>query len=124
VTLIPFFNAKGMSAQNFYYLIVAVGFGAGFWAVIVTIAAESFGTNIRSTVTTTVPNFIRGSLFFISLLFTSIQVYLKPTLGVDQALIWSAILTGVVSLAIPLIAVFRLEETYGKDLDYLENVKD
>jgi len=124
VTLIPFFNAKGMSAQNFYYLIVAVGFGAGFWAVIVTIAAESFGTNIRSTVTTTVPNFIRGSLFFISLLFTSIQVYLKPTLGVDQALIWSAVLTGVVSLAIPLIAVFRLEETYGKDLDYLEDVKN
>jgi MFS family permease len=124
VTLIPFFNAKGMSAQNFYYLIVAVGFGAGFWAVIVTIAAESFGTNIRSTVTTTVPNFIRGSLFFISLLFTSIQVYLKPTIGVDQALIWSAVLTGVVSLAIPLIAVFRLEETYGKDLDYLEDVKN
>ncbi len=120
VTLIPFFNANGITAATYYWIIVAVGIGAGFWAVIVTIAAESFGTNLRSTVTTTVPNFIRGALFFISLLFTYLQVLLKSSLGKEQALIWSAIITGCIMIIIPLLTVFTMKETYGKELDYTE----
>ncbi|WP_347157493.1 MFS transporter [Pontibacter chitinilyticus] len=100
------------SLDMFYTLCVALGFASGYWAVFVTIAAEQFGTNIRATVTTTVPNFVRGAVVPLTLSFQA----LKDSFG----LVPTAALLGALSLAIAVVSILTLEETYGKDLDYTE----
>lgn len=109
-----FLLARGCSSATFYLIILLLGFGMGYWAVFVTIAAEQFGTNIRATVATTVPNFIRGSLVPIALSFN----YLKLQAGI----VTSAAVVGGVCFLIALWALRGLEETHGKDLDYTEPV--
>ena len=98
----------------FYALCVALGFSIGYWAVIVTIASEQFGTNIRSTVTTTVPNFIRGSVVPITILFE----LLRGSLG----MVYSALAVGIICVTIAFFALYHLKETFGKDLNYLEKI--
>ena len=107
-----YFTAAGASATYFYTTMVITGIGTGFWAVIITNAAEQFGTNIRATVTTTVPNLIRGSLPIMSVCFALLQ-------GSYSKLI-SAEILAVVIIILPLIALYYTEETFGKDLNYLE----
>ena len=68
-----YFLATGISAATFYLIILFLGFGVGYWAVFVTVAAEQFGTNIRATVATTVPNFIRGSVVPLTLAFNFLK---------------------------------------------------
>ncbi|MCE1227370.1 MAG: MFS transporter, partial [Geobacteraceae bacterium] len=60
VAVVVYFMAGGVSAEAFYGICGLLGFGIGYWAIFVTIAAEQFGTNLRATVATTVPNFVRG----------------------------------------------------------------
>lgn len=107
-----YFNARGVSAQYFYMIIGFIGFGTGFWAVVVTNAAEQFGTNLRNTVATTVPNFIRGSLPLLIFLYKGLQAYFSP--------LHSAAIVAVVCIIVPLIAVHYSAETYGKELEYVE----
>jgi putative MFS transporter len=86
----------------------------GYWPIFVTIPAEQFGTNIRATVTTTVPNFIRASLIPINAAFAALSVgYGMITAGY--------IMMGILSL-IALISISQLKESFSKDLDYLEEV--
>ncbi|HEX2394335.1 MAG TPA: hypothetical protein VHI78_03260, partial [Bacteroidales bacterium] len=86
----------------------------GLWAIFVTAAAEQFGTNIRATVTTTAPNFVRGATILMTFLLGS----LTPVTG-----LWtSGVIVGVIFIGIALASVFFTEETYGKDLDYSENI--
>jgi hypothetical protein len=86
----------------------------GLWAIFVTAAAEQFGTNIRATVTTTAPNFVRGATILMTLLLGS----LSPVTG-----LWTAgVVTGIIFIGIALVSVFFTEETYGKELDYLEQI--
>ena len=99
-------------AFSFYMLCAFLGFCNGYWTLFITIAAELFGTNIRATVATTIPNFVRGATIPLASLF----VYLKPTFGVINA----GLILGVATAAIALISLFFLEETFTKDLDYLE----
>jgi putative MFS transporter len=96
----------------FYVNCFLLGFGVGYWALFVTIAAEQFGTNLRSTVATTVPNFIRGTVLPLTLAFE----FLRPHLGIIQG----ALVVGVVTIIIALIALRSLGETFGKDLNFLE----
>ncbi len=112
VSIVVYLNADGMNSQEFIWLVLFLGFASGYWATFVTIASEQFGTNLRATVTTTVPNFVRGSLVLATLSFTA----LKASLGIIN----SALVVGFVSLAIALFALYQLKETFGKDLDYLE----
>jgi hypothetical protein len=98
----------------FYTLAFSVGFGVGYWAVFVTVASEQFGTNIRATVTTTVPNFARGALIPITLAYTGLQV-----LGLS--VVASAAIVGALCLALAAWAVWTMPETHGKDLDYIED---
>ncbi|MEP7236171.1 MAG: MFS transporter [Ignavibacteriota bacterium] len=107
-----YFTIAAGSIESFYFVCALLGFGAGFWAIFVTIASEQFGTNIRATVTTTVPNFVRGALVPITALFRGLQ----GSTGTTS----SAIIVGSLTLAIALIALSRLEETFHKDLDYIE----
>ncbi|MBI4061521.1 MAG: MFS transporter [Elusimicrobia bacterium] len=107
-----YLNLRGASLGAFYATCAALGFFSGYWAVFVTIASEQFGTNIRATVTTTVPNFVRGSLVAVSALF---QV-LKP----GQGILGAAAVVGALCFALALSSLMGLRETFGKDLDYLE----
>ena len=107
-----YFNAEGLSANLFYAAMVVMGLGTGFWAVIVTNAAEQFGTNIRATVATTVPNFIRGSLPLISLLFALLQNSFSK--------VHAAAILAFFIIVLPLLALYFTEETFGKELDYVE----
>ena len=107
-----FLFSRGLTASGFYTLCVFLGIATGYWVVFVTMASEQFGTNLRSTVTTTAPNFVRGSLILVTLLFT----FLKPHFGIINA----ALVVGTLAITIAFISLFQLDETYGKDLDYIE----
>jgi MFS family permease len=112
VGFVMYFMAGGKSATYFYGAMVITGIGTGFWAVIITNAAEQFGTNIRATVTTTVPNLIRGSLPIMSICFALLQGSFNK--------IVSAEILAVFIIVLPLIALHYTEETFGKDLNYTE----
>ena len=101
------------SVPAFYLLCVALGFSTGYWAVFVTVAAEQFGTNLRATATTTVPNFVRGAVVPL----TSVFQALAPVIG----LTWSGLTVGVTTLVLGFAAVALLAETHGRDLDFLED---
>jgi hypothetical protein len=107
-----YFLVGGTSLDAFYGACGLVGFGSGYWAMFVTSASEQFGTNLRATVTTSVPNVVRGS----AVLCTWGFVGLKDALGVQGA----AIAVGVASFTMASAALLALKETYGKDLDFLE----
>ncbi len=107
-----YFSATGISAGSFYIICGLLGFGIGYWAIFVTVAAEQFGTNLRATVATTVPNFVRGMTIPITMLF---QVARK-VLGLEMG----ALAVGALCLVIALISLSLLQETFHKDLDYFE----
>lgn len=108
-----YFSSFGMSANAFYAIIFLLGITQGYWTVFITVASEQFGTNLRATVTTTVPNFVRGSFIGVSALFG----VLKAT----QLGMWNAaIAVGVISIGLGFLALYKLKETYNKDLDYIE----
>jgi putative MFS transporter len=109
---IAYFTLGRQSVEAFYGLCVLLGLTGGYWALFVTIGAEQFGTDIRATVTTTVPNFVRGAVPLMTLSF----VALKPALGVAS----SGALVGLVIFVLSFVALFGLDETFHKDLDYLE----
>ncbi len=96
----------------FYMSCLGLGFASGYWALFVTIAAEQFGTNIRSTVATTVPNFVRGAVVPLTLSFQ----YFKNQYGVIEG----ASIVAMVCVVMAFAALFGLQETYGKQLDYVE----
>jgi len=112
LSIVWFFNLQGSDVTTLYIVSALLGFGTGFWAIFVTMAAEQFGTNIRATVATTVPNMVRGSLTLVSLLFTQLQS------SVDY--VKAGWITGIVVIIIGIVSVILAEETYHKDLNYLE----
>ncbi|MCF8248074.1 MAG: MFS transporter [Saprospiraceae bacterium] len=110
---IVWYLTSGDISQNLFYLkIFLIGFGVGYWAIFVTIAAENFGTNLRATVTTTVPNFARGALVLIVPFFKAMKV--------EFGQIGGAYAVGATCVIIALTVLYFLPETYGKDLDYVE----
>jgi len=106
-----YFVFGGRSLGTFYAACAVLGFGTGYWAVFVTVASEQFGTNIRATATTTVPNFVRGSVPILTTSFVALK---------SHGLVWSAVIVGSVTVAVALVALFGLEETYGKSLEFVE----
>jgi hypothetical protein len=105
-------SARSTTAAHYYALCGLLGVANGYWALFITNAAEQFGTNLRATVATAVPNLIRGSTILITLLF----VALKDSTGV----VGSAALVGSLCLTIAMLSVLGSGETFGKDLDYIE----
>lgn len=101
------------SAATYYLMCFLLGAGTGYWAIFVTIAAEQFGTNIRSTAANTIPNFVRGSVNIV-VLFFSILLSLQFNDG------WSALIVGVFFIMLALFSLSKLKETFGKDLNYFE----
>lgn len=110
-----FYNLLSFSnPEAVYAFCVGLGFFSGYWAVLLTGAAEQFGTNIRATVTTSIPNWIRGSLVLSTLLWEAF----KDGLGFSGHL--AALLTGIVVYGFAILSAWQLRETYGASLDFVE----
>lgn len=107
-----FMQSDKSTAASMYWIAAGLGFATGFWAIFVTMGAEQFGTNLRATAATTIPNMVRGSLPLMLLLFNGLQVsftYLE-----------SGMITGAIVMIISIVAVIFTEETFHKELDYVE----
>jgi len=112
---IYFFSGNIKNDATMYAACAALGFSTGFWAIFVTMGAEQFGTNLRATAATTIPNMVRGSLPLINLMFVN---WFQNING--WSFVNSAIVTGIIVMAITLIAAYFTEETFHKDLNYVE----
>lgn len=111
---ILYFLYGGTSVFVFYSIVTFIGFATGYWAVFISTASELFGTNIRATATTTAPNFVRASTILISLLLNLII----SVFAVDKLL--ATKITGCIIIGIGFVALYFLEETFAKDLNYVE----
>ncbi|MFZ9718327.1 MAG: MFS transporter, partial [Chitinophagaceae bacterium] len=112
---ILFYSPLNSTDQTMYLFCAMLGFGTGFWAIFVTMGAEQFGTNLRATAATTIPNMVRGALPLMNLLFVQV---LQMKMG--YTLIESGIITGIIVMSITLVAAYFTEETFHKDLNYIE----
>jgi putative MFS transporter len=112
VSAFTYLGSKGITHDKFVWICFFMGCTVGYWATFVTIAAEQFGTNIRSTVTTTVPNFVRGSLIPINIAFNTFVVH--------YGMVTSGYIMMVILTLISLFSLSQLKETFGKDLNYVE----
>jgi MFS transporter, putative metabolite:H+ symporter len=109
-----YLNLDGISTSLFYAICFALGFFGGYWAIFVTMASEQFGTNLRATVTTTIPNFVRGAVIPITWGFQALAGEKK------ENIIEAALIVGMICFVLALWATSQVEETFSKDLDYVE----
>ena len=116
IGMIACFSPFNNNDSRMYLICAFMGFSTGYWAIFNQMAAEQFGTNLRATAATTIPNMVRGALPLINFLFLDI---LQKQLGWN--IVQSGILTGGIIMLVTLIAFYFTEETYHKNLDYLEN---
>jgi len=112
---ILYFSPINNNDSTMYMICAALGFSTGFWAIFVTIGAEQFGTNLRATAATTIPNMVRGSLPLLNILFKNI---FQDKLHWD--IVQSGIVTGIIAMIVTLIAAYFTKETFHKDLNYVE----
>ena len=112
---ILFFSGLNNNDSTMYFLCAMLGFSTGFWAIFVTMGAEQFGTNLRATAATTIPNMVRGALPLMNLLFLNL---FQKSWG--WTLIRSGVITGILVMLISFVAFYFTEETYHKDLNYTE----
>lgn len=100
------------SVESYYFFCVWLGLGTGYWALFVTVGAEQFGTNIRATAATTIPNIVRGLLVIMILIFN----FFKPSAGVLGA----AAVVGFLAFGLGIYATLTIKETHNRDLDFTE----
>lgn len=112
ITLVLYFTQHNTNSTIMYMIIAGLGFSTGFWAIFVTMAAEQFGTNLRATAATTVPNMVRGSLPLMIFMFNLLQQYVSY--------VQAGIITGIIVMSVSIIAAWFTDETFGKDLNYIE----
>ena len=93
---IYFMQTENSSAAHLYWIAAGLGFATGFWAIFVTMGAEQFGTNLRATAATTIPNMVRGALPLMLLLFNGLQHYFTYII--------SGLITGIIVMIISVIA--------------------
>ena len=115
-TLIPvaFILAGAVTtAFSYYAMCMWFGFGTGYWAMFVTVGAEQFGTNLRSTAATTIPNMVRGTVILMTFGFNQLK-------AMHFSVLMAAGIIGFIAFAIGIYATLTIKETHGIDLDYLE----
>jgi len=113
--IVYFFSPLNNNDFSMYAVSMYLGFSTGFWAIFVTMGAEHFGTNLRATAATTIPNVVRGALPLMNLLFKD---YFQANL--QWTMLQSAMVTGAIVMVISVIALIFTEETFHKDLDFIE----
>ncbi|MEO0143454.1 MAG: MFS transporter [candidate division WOR-3 bacterium] len=112
LTMIFYFYFNKNNYALFYFYNFLLGFFTGYWVLFLTMGAEQFGTNIRATVVTTLPNFIRGSVVIITFLFENLNKFFD--------FISSALILGSIIIIISFLILFKIEETFAKDLNFVE----
>ncbi len=115
ICLFIFFSSLNNSDASMYVICAALGFSTGFWAIFITMGAEQFGTNLRATAATTIPNMVRGALPLTNLLFLD---FFQRNL--QWEILKSGMVTGIIVMVITLIAYYFTTETFHKDLNYIE----
>lgn len=108
-----FFLQTGGSSETFYLICAGLGYGTGFSVVYITMSAEQFGTNLRASAAISIPNMVRGALPLIIVLF-------KYFRNIVDSYVTGAVVTGAILFAIGITAAIFTEETFGKDLDFIE----
>ncbi|MFC0771745.1 MFS transporter [Terrimonas alba] len=103
------------SAEKMYWISAGLGFGTGFWAIFVTMGAEQFGTNLRATAATTIPNMVRGML---AILILPLFKWLREMEGVGY--VNGGIYSAIILMAITIVAALLTKETFNKDLNFVE----
>ena len=111
-TVVTVIFLTSRTATSFFWLMFLGGVGAGYWAVFVTTAGETFGTNLRGTVATTAPSFVRGLVIPMTLCARALEPHLGP-IGALAAL-------GAVVLALAAWSVWSLPETFHRDMNFVE----
>lgn len=111
ITILLYFFVN-FNVYTFYFYNFVLGFASGYWILFLLVGAESFGTNIRSTVVNTLPNFVRGSVFII----TSAFIYLKGIVG----FVFSSILLTFVFFGLSIVSLMFIKETFARDLNFVE----
>jgi MFS transporter, putative metabolite:H+ symporter len=113
IGVVAYLSGIARTPAAFYAICAWLGFATGFWAVMVTMAVEQFGTDLRATAATSVPTFVRASAVPMTFAFFA----LRHNLGIVGA----AALVGTVAFGLATFALWRQPETYGRDLDYVED---
>jgi MFS family permease len=116
VSIVVYFGLSGVTVGQFYAICLLCGIGIGSWVVFMTAAAEQFGTNIRATVTTTVPNFVRGAV----IPMTSMYAGFATINGLGS--VGSAMITGTLVMLLAAWGIHNLKETFGENMDFTESV--
>jgi MFS transporter, putative metabolite:H+ symporter len=104
--------SRGASLRHFYAICLLLGVGIGYWAVFVSMASEQFGTNLRGTVTTSVPNFVRGAVVPMTLLLGTLRLHFT--------LLGSVLIVGGATLVLAYLSLFAIGESFARDLDFVE----
>ncbi len=112
LTLFFLFGMRGATIATYNWMCLALGAATGYWVLFATVASEQFGTNLRSTVAITAPNFVRGSVFLITMGFEG----LLPAFGN----VWSALVIGLICIGGAFWATWRTAETFSTDMDFVE----
>lgn len=116
ISIVCYFSIRGISLPAFYWICTILGFSVGYWVIFMNIATEQFGTNIRATVTTTVPNFVRASVVPLTLMLHFLQNTLQ------FSIVNAAIVVGSVCLLLALVSLTMIKDTFSKDLNYVEEL--
>ncbi len=105
-------NGRG-TMQTMYILCTCLGFGAGFSVLYITMSAEQFGTNLRASTAISIPNVVRGILPLIILLHKGLR-------NLTGDYLTGGWITGVVIMLMAVTAAYFTKETFGRDMNYLE----
>ncbi|HIP31128.1 MAG TPA: MFS transporter [Crocinitomicaceae bacterium] len=119
VGVVLLLSGMAKTVNGYYFFMGWLGLGTGYWAMFVTVGAEQFGTNIRSTAATTIPNMVRGSLPLMVILYN----YIKGNVVFDnpnQGVLIATIVVGTIAFSLAIYSVLTIEETHGRDLDFVE----
>ena len=108
-----FFLQDGGNATTFYLICAGLGYGTGFTVVYIIMSAEQFGTNLRATAAISIPNMVRGALPLIIVLFKFMRT-------IFDSYVTGGWVTGVILMSIAILAAWKMEETFGKDLNFVE----
>lgn len=112
-TLLCFFICPPKDLFALYVFYGAMGFFIGNWAVLLTMTAELFGTNLRASATSTVPNFIRGSTVLLNLGVAGLAGL--GFMGAIEAV-------GAIVMILAILCALGIPETYHHHLDFNEKI--
>ncbi len=114
VMALIYLSGLGSTVQGMYFICLIMGLGGGYWAMFVTIGAEQFGTNLRATAATTIPNMVRGTTILDTWMYQGLK-------GLQLSATMAAGIVGLIVFALAFYCISTISETHNKDLNYLEH---